>query len=240
MFSGAMGLRPVLLSVTTALAACGGARPTPSDARTTVVSLTRIDCSDCGDEIVSDLRARPGVYDAAFDRRRAEVRVVASPSFDVFTAVKEGAARKGFDVLLGAGRGQYLDVPSFPHGADVRIVTRNGADVPSLEAEVAPGKVTVLDFSASWCGPCRLVDDHMRQVLAARGDVAYRKLEVGDWTSPLARHYLQNVPKLPYVIVYGTTGTKVKTFAGVDLAGIDTAIAAAVAAGRGAPAEGSP
>ena len=176
---------------------------------------------------MSDLRARPGVYDATFDRRRAEVRVDASPSIDGFTAVREAAARKGFDALLGAGRGQYQGAPSFPAGADVRVVAHGGADLPDLDGILARGKVTVVDFSANWCSPCRLVDQHMRQVLTARGDVAYRKLEVGDWTTPLAQHYLQNVPKLPYVIVYGTTGARVKTFAGVDLPGLDAAIAAA-------------
>ena len=39
-----------------ALAACSGAKAIPSDAQTAVVSLTRIDCADCGDQIVADLR----------------------------------------------------------------------------------------------------------------------------------------------------------------------------------------
>jgi len=44
------------------------------------ISLEKVDCADCGDEIVADLRARPGVYDAQFDKKKAEVQVVASPS----------------------------------------------------------------------------------------------------------------------------------------------------------------
>jgi hypothetical protein len=100
---GAMRSALAILALTAALAACSGARPVPADARTTVVSLTKIDCSGCGDQIVADLRERPGIYDAELDRRKAEVRVLASPTFDVLTAVREGAARKEFDALLGAG-----------------------------------------------------------------------------------------------------------------------------------------
>ncbi len=211
------------------LAACGGARPAPAEARTTVVSLVQIDCASCGEQIVAGLRVKPGVYEATFDRGTAEVRVVASPGFDVFTAVRDGAAERGFDVILGAGKGHYLESPAFPEGADVRTVSTGGADVPSLEAILAPGKVTVVDFSAQWCGPCRAVDEHMGKVLAARRDVAYRRLDVGDWSTPLSKRYLKDIPKLPYVIVYGASGAKVTAISGVDLKALDAAIRAGAA-----------
>lgn len=206
------------------LTACGGARPLPADARTVVVSLDKIDCSDCGDEIVADLRQRPGVYDVHFDRRKAEVVVVAAPNFDVFTAVRKLAAEDGFEAILGAGQGRYLDHLPFPEGADVRTVVEDGSDVPDLAPHLVGGKVTVVDFSAEWCGPCRKVDEHMASVLGARKDVAYRRLDVGDWDTPLAKRYLANVPQLPYVVVYDKRGAAVDRITGVDLARLDRAI----------------
>ena len=205
-------------------AACGGAQ-IPADAKTSVVSLQKIDCAECGDTIVEDLRKRPGVYSATFDKRRAEIAVVASPSFDVFTVVKTLAANEGFETMLGAGQGMYLAGAKFPEGADMRTVVKDGVDVPDLAPILVKGKVTVLDFSALWCAPCRKVDEHMAKVLTERADVAYRRLEIGDWDTPLAQRYLKNAGQLPYVIVYGTSGAKVREIAGLDLDALDAAIA---------------
>ena len=91
------------------------------------------------------------------------------------------------------------------------------------------GKVTVIDFSAIWCDPCRKLDDHMMGLVGKRSDVAYRKLDIGDWDTPLAQRYLKGVPSLPFVIVYDKTGQKAAEIAGLDLAKLDLAI------GTGAP-----
>jgi thiol-disulfide isomerase/thioredoxin len=208
-----------------ALVSCGAPEPIPADAVRTVVSLDKIDCADCGDQMVADLRERPGVYAASFDKRKAEITVVASRSFDVFTAVKQLASVEGFVAVMGAGKGRYLDWSTFPPGADVLTVAKSGEDVPDLKPHLAEGKVTVVDFSAIWCEPCRKLDEHMAKLLVDRQDVAYRKLDIGDWDTPLAKRYLKSVPALPYVIVFGANGVRVGEVAGLDLARVDAAIA---------------
>ena len=114
--------------------------------------------------------------------------------------------------------------PQPPEGADVQRLVDGGEDVPALAALVARGKVTIFDFYADWCGPCRHVDEHMFEVLKRRSDVAYRKLNIVSWETPLARHYLANVPGLPYVVVYGKDGREAGTISGLELDKLDRAI----------------
>ncbi len=114
--------------------------------------------------------------------------------------------------------------PRPPDGADFARLVDAGQDLPSLDSHAVPGKVTIFDFYADWCGPCLKVDEHIFGVLKARSDVAYRKLNIVSWETPLAKRYLTDGPSLPYVVVYGKSGKPVGTIAGLKLDALDRAI----------------
>jgi thiol-disulfide isomerase/thioredoxin len=116
-------------------------------------------------------------------------------------------------------------LPPLPAGADLKEISKQGEDVPSLEAHLAAGKVTVFDFYAIWCGPCRKIDAHLFALMGHGKDVAVRKLNVVDWESAVAGRYMKGVTDLPFVVVYGKDGKKVRAISGLDLAALDKAIA---------------
>jgi hypothetical protein len=91
---------------------------------------------------------------------------VASPAFGVFTAVRPSPPT-GLRGHARRRQGAYLEA-KFPERADFKAISNDGADVPDLAPLLAQGKVTVVDFSALWCMPCRQVDEHMAKLLATR------------------------------------------------------------------------
>jgi thiol-disulfide isomerase/thioredoxin len=118
----------------------------------------------------------------------------------------------------------FAPPPSLPPGADFSRLSQGGEDVPSLEEHAVAGKVTVFDFYADWCGPCRAVDAHVVQLINSRSDIAYRRLNIGGWETPLAKRHLAAVPTLPYVVVYGRDRKPVRAIAGLDLGALDHAV----------------
>jgi thiol-disulfide isomerase/thioredoxin len=219
-------LLPLLLWCALPALACerdGAATVVPASASTTVISMQGIDCESCGARAITAVKALPGVYEARFDKVLAELTVQhdaaqARPA-DLVAAV-ESLGYQGFE---GPGKGAYIPDVEMPAGADAARINAPGQAV-DLRAHLAAGKVTVVDFYAVWCQPCRKVDAHMKQVLATQPDVALRKVDVVDWDSAVARQHLQGVPNLPYVIVFGKSGRQVAQISGLELAQLDAAI----------------
>jgi thiol-disulfide isomerase/thioredoxin len=203
------------------LAGCGSAPPRA----TTTLSLRNLDCSDCGETLARTLIDEQGIYRAAFDKRTAEVTVVADAKIDVLSlAAARRPKNEDWEIVAGKGRGGYLAWQPAPEGADVQQVSSNGEDVPSLTPFLVSGKVTIVDFSAKWCEPCRRMDEHVMELVTKRADIAYRKLDVGDWDTPLSTHYLEGVKELPHALVFDRRGRQLAVISGLDLEALDRAV----------------
>ncbi len=114
-----------------------------------------------------------------------------------------------------------------PPSADIVQLVSDGSDLPALEPHLVANKVTVFDFHATWCPPCRKVDEHLYPILAQRSDLAVRKIDIGSWDTPVAARWLREVPELPYLVIYDKQGKRVAAIAGAELEELDRVLAEA-------------
>ena len=167
---------------------------------------------------------RAGVEEAEFDRNAAEVTVEYDPKTTSPEQLASVVRSAGYDVKIGKGFGSYAGSSPFPKGADVKTISKKGEAV-ELEPHLAPGKYTVFDFYAPWCGPCKKVDTEMARILGHRQDVALRKINIDDWTTPVAKQYSKHLKELPLVMVHDQNGKRVKVISGLDLPALRAALA---------------
>lgn len=189
----------------------------------TVVSLQNVSCGSCGASIEKVVGRYDGVKSVTYRLTEAEVAVRHDPEVIAPAAILQAVVDGGYDAVLGAGHGTYVPPETFEKGLDVSWLTETGAEV-DIESALVKGKFTVIDFGATWCAPCREVDKRMKRILAARSDVALRKIDVVDWDSPVARQHLRQVDALPYLIVYSPSGKRVAVVAGQKFDELEAAL----------------
>jgi copper chaperone CopZ len=181
--------------------------PAAAAERTQVYSIQGADCGGCGDKIKAELKKVKGIKKAEFDVQKVELTVKMDPSI-TDSVVQQAVERTGMKAIVGAGQGSYVAFPEYPAGADVMRLTNDGSAVGPLEKLRVPGKYTVFDIYAEWCGPCRLIDERLREIVAERNDVAIRKLNVVSFDSPLAKELGDGFSALPYVVVFSPSGKR--------------------------------
>ena len=72
---------------------------------------------------------------------------------------------------------------------------------------LTPGKITVVDFYATWCGPCKQMAPLLDNMVRGKSDVTLRKVDIGNWDSSVAKKY--NITSVPNVRVFDKNGRMV-------------------------------
>jgi len=118
--------------------------------------------------------------------------------------------------MAAARRGEPIEVIS--HGAQVDI-----------NQHLALGNVTVVDFYADWCGPCRRLSPRLEQMARSDADIALRKIDIVNWRTPVVQQF--NIHSIPQVNVYDRSGRLVGTVVGVDFEKVKSYVAQAKSSG---------
>src|SRR6266404_3367480 len=102
---------------------------------------------------------------------------------------------------VAVSRGQPIEVIS--HGASVDI-----------SRHLALGNVTIVDFYADWCGPCKQLSPSLEQMAQTDPEIALRKIDIVNWNTAVVKQY--NIRSIPQVNVYNRGGLLVGTVVGAD------------------------
>jgi copper chaperone CopZ len=191
--------------------------------RVQVFSIQGADCAQCAEKIKKALKPIKGVKKTEFDQVKVELTVRLADHVtdeEVVSAIET----TGLKAVPGAGQGAYVPHEGYPADADVQLLSPDGRAVGSLERLRVEGKHTVFDVYADWCGPCRLVDARLREIVGQRSDVAVRRLNVISFETPLASELGPSFTALPYLVVFSPSGKRTD-IEGADFAKLDKALA---------------
>lgn len=119
-------------------------------------------------------------------------------------------------------------VPAGARGGGPVEVISHGAQV-DINQHLAFGNVTVIDFYADWCGPCRRLSPSLEQMARSDPEIALRKIDIVNWRTAVVQQF--NIRSIPQVNVYDRSGRLVGTVLGVDFEKIKTYVAQAKSSG---------
>jgi thioredoxin 1 len=88
----------------------------------------------------------------------------------------------------------------------VKVVSDGGREV-DVERLLVAGRVTIVDFYADWCGPCRRLSPMLEEMATRDSDLFLRKIDIVRWGTDVARQH--GIERIPNMRVYNRSGQMV-------------------------------
>ena len=163
-------------------------------------------CGSCAQTATSVLLNTKGVREANVDFASKKAVVVASTKIteqEIRDAIKE---HTNFEALFSPNERVKPLTDEERKNLDIEII--KGGGQLNWKKSVVSGKLTVFDFYADWCGPCKVFSPKVERLLLKYPDVALKQVDIVDWKSNLSKQLTKEykMPALPFTLIFDGNG----------------------------------
>ena len=83
------------------------------------------------------------------------------------------------------------------------VINKGGKEI-TVDEVLVSGKITVVDFYADWCTPCRQLSPYLEKLAKSDPDIYLRKVNIVKWGTPITKQFaINSVPDVRVFDRYG-------------------------------------
>ena len=174
-------------------------------------------CQGCVNTATQTLKKVKGVDSVSVDLDSKRAFVVTDSNVTTADLKKSLESETNFEALFS---GETLPQPlteKEKEGLDIKTI--KGGDKINFKDHFTEGKITIFDFYADWCGPCRVFSPKAERLLLLYDNLALRKVDIVDWKSALAKQLTKDykMPALPFTLIFDDKGKFLGKVEGNDI-----------------------
>lgn len=179
-----------------------------------------LSCFRCANSAQNALNNIKGVDSAHVDFDSKKAIVYASGDVNE-EKVKTTISDMNFQALFGEER--LLKPLTEKERKRLDIKTIKGGKNINFSKHLSEDKLTIFDFYADWCGPCKVYSPKLENLLLTNKDIALRKVDLVNWDSNLARQLTKDyqLPSLPFTLIFNDKGELVGKVEGNNIGAVE-------------------
>jgi len=186
-------------------------------------SVDGLSCQACANTAASTLKSLAGVKSAHVDFASGRGTVVSDGAVTK-KQLKEAIATKNFEAVFVEDTRDKTLTTEQKAGLDITII--EGGGKLKFRDYLNADKITIFDFYADWCGPCKLFSPKLEMMLLGREDLALVKVDVVDWKSQIAKQLTIKcqMPALPFTLIFDDNGRLLGKVEGNNIGAVKEAL----------------